>query len=232
MNEHSFLFLIWKDPQSRSNYIVGKLERTDSGYSFEYSSDYKEAQAAGWNLIQSFPDEKKYESEVLFPVFASRLPDRKRKNIDEILKKYGLDVYDGYELLKQGGGRLPIDTFEFIDPIFDEDKTIERQFFVVGIRHQSGCGGKECKMRPQLEVGEKLLLQVEPSNEYDPFAVKVLTEKNEMIGYIPRYYSKGVSERLNHNMTYDCIVVEIGVEMDCQECVKVKLVMPKMNQVV
>lgn len=35
-----------------------------------------------------------YKSEKLFPVFASRLPDRKRKDIGRILEKYGLDEYD------------------------------------------------------------------------------------------------------------------------------------------
>ena len=35
-----------------------------------------------------YPEERVYESDVLFPVFASRLPDRKRRDIDKILEKW------------------------------------------------------------------------------------------------------------------------------------------------
>ena len=55
-----------------------------------------------------------YRSEELFPAFSSRLPDRKRKDIDKILKKYNLDEYDTYELLKRSGAKLPIDNLQFV----------------------------------------------------------------------------------------------------------------------
>jgi len=227
MVERNFLYIIWKNPQTRRNYIVGKLSKEDAGYSFEYCNEYSNAMESGWKLIQAFPEIKKYESKELFPVFASRLPDRKRRNINDILKKYGLTSFDGYELLKQSGGRLPIDTIEFINPIFDEDKTIERDFYVVGIRHQSGCQGMDCKKRPKLHLNMKMVLRMEPSNQYDSYAVLVETEMGEYLGYIPRYYSKGISERLKKGMTYDCTVIEINDDANCLECVKVKLLMPK-----
>ena len=76
--KHDFLYVIWKNPENRRNYIVGKLIKSD-GYSFEYSHEYKEAQLNGWELIQVFPEVKKYHSKDLFPFFSSRLPDKKRK---------------------------------------------------------------------------------------------------------------------------------------------------------
>jgi len=33
----------------------------------------------------------------------------------EILKKYDLPLYDAFELLSRSGGRLPIDTYKFVD---------------------------------------------------------------------------------------------------------------------
>ena len=83
--KHEFLYLVWKHPESGKSYTVGKLIR-----------------------------ENGYQSDKLFLLFSSRLPDPKRKDIKEILDKYGLDEYDGYELLKRSGGRLPIDTYELI----------------------------------------------------------------------------------------------------------------------
>ena len=59
MKEHSFLYLIWKNPMSRRNFIVGKLEKLASGYAFEYCNDYKEALENGWVSIQAFSKGKK-----------------------------------------------------------------------------------------------------------------------------------------------------------------------------
>jgi HipA-like protein len=227
---HDFLYLIWKNPQNRSNYIVGTLKKEPDGYSFKYSNQHKEAKEMGWDEISSFPEDKEYKSKELFPAFASRLPDRKRKDIDKILNKYGLDTYDGYGLLKASGGRLPIDTYEFIDPIFDDDKTIEKKFYIMGIRHVCGCEGLDCGKRPNVFVSMKLKLECEPENKYDENAVKVLNDRGEYLGYIPRYYSEGTSRRLNSGMDYDCEVIEIDDDHNCQDCVKVRLRMPKQKR--
>jgi hypothetical protein len=229
MREHNYLYLIWKNPNTKRNYIVGKLGKTEVGFSFEYSDEYKDALSSGWTWIECFSEDKRYESTVLFPVFQSRLPDKKRKDLPQILKKYGLEQYDGYELLKNSGGRLPIDTYEFVDPIFDEDKTIERSFHIVVIPHKSSCGGEDCNKRPLCEKGYKLVLCREPENQHDQYAVQILTEKGELLGYIPRYYSRSISERLEKGMTYNCTVSEVDETGCCEECVKVKLLMPKRN---
>lgn len=220
------LYLIWKDPRSRRNYIVGKLSRGDS-YVFEYFGEYEEAKEVGWELLAAFPEEKRYESPSLFAAFASRLPDPKRKDIDSILRKYGLSSFDGYELLRRSTGRLPIDTYEFIDPILPEEQVMEREFYVVGIRHNAGCRGSDCDRLPLVDFGDDLLLRPEPDNEHDEFAIAVCTKQGEMLGYIPRYFSKSVLDRLERGMTYSCTVVRIDREHGCESCLKVRLVIPK-----
>lgn len=40
----------------------------------------------GFQLLMPFPERKKYKSDILFPIFSSRLPDRKRENINECVK--------------------------------------------------------------------------------------------------------------------------------------------------
>lgn len=228
MMKHDFLYVIWKNPESRRNYIVGKLIKSD-GYSFEYSNEYKEAQQNGWELIKAFPEVREYHSDNLFPFFSSRLPDKKRRNIEEILARYNMREYDGYELLKKSGGRLPIDTYEFIDPIFPEDEKVERDFYIGGVRYKAGCNGISCTDRQELCVGMELLFELEPDNEYDSNAVLVKTEEGAYVGYVPRYYSESLTARLKDNMSYECHVIELCPEKDCQNCVKVKLVMPKNN---
>lgn len=221
-----YLYLIWKDPRSRRNYTVGKLSRGDS-YVFEYFGEYEEAKRVGWELLAAFPEDKRYESPSLFAAFASRLPDPKRKDIDSILRKYGLASFDGYELLRRTTGRLPIDTYEFIDPILPEERVAEREFEVVGIRHNAACRGSDCDRLPTIGLGDGLVLHREPDNGHDEYAVAVCTKQGEMLGYIPRYFSESISDRLMRGTTYDCTVVRIDREHGCGGCLKVRLVMPK-----
>ena len=220
-----YLYLIWKDPQTRSNFTIGKLSR-NTKYVFEYCDTVVDAENAGWERLDAFPEIKSYESDVLFPVFSSRLPDRKRRDIKKILEKYGLSEFDEFDLLRKSGARLPIDTYEFVDPIFPEEETVERDFFVMGIRHHASCAGTDCTLLPTVTAGDYLILHEEPENIYDPFAIRVLTNQGSHLGYIPRYYSRAISERLKKGVTYSCRVLEVNPTTTCSECIKVKLNMP------
>ena len=220
-----YLFLIWKDPQTRKNFTIGKLSRNEK-YHFEYCDTVADAESAGWQRLDAFPEIESYESDVLFPAFSSRLPDRKRRDIQKILEKYGLSEFDEFDLLRKSGARLPIDTYEFIDPIFPQEETVERDFFVMGIRHHAPCDGTNCALLPAIAAGDSLLLQEEPENKYDQFAIRVLTNQGIHLGYVPRYYSQAITERLKKGMTYSCRVLEVNPSTTCSECIKVKLNMP------
>ena len=228
MPQNDFLYLIWKDPETRRNFTVGKLTR-GSKYSFEYCEEASEAEEAGWKLLGAFPNYRVYESENLFPIFSSRLPDKKRRDIKKILEKYGLKEFDEFELLRRSGARLPIDTYEFIDPIFSEDERIERDFFVMGIRHHAACNGANCNLLPALKLGDLLLLEEEPENEHDCFAIRVITQRNEHLGYIPRYYNKAILARLRKGISYSCKIIEVNLSQNCSECVKIRLTMPSVT---
>ncbi len=224
-NQHDFLYLIWKDPETRKNFTVGKLTRAET-FQFQYYGEYKEAQECGWGKLDAFPEEKIYESAVLFPVFSSRMPDPKRRDMEKILEKYGLAEYDAFELLKKNGGRLPIDTYEFILPISSDEKTVQRDFFIMGVRHLAPCAGNDCTLLPQVDIGDLLQLNPEPENKADPFAIQVSTNRGECLGYIPRYYNQAILERLSKGMAYSCQVIEVNRKHSCSECVKVRFNMP------
>ena len=119
-NGKDYLYLVWQDKVSRRQYIVGQLSK-NGRYEFCYSNEIEEAQKAGFELLVAFNDRNKiYYSDTLFMAFASRLPDKKRKDIQQILQKYGLQEYDAYELLKASGASLPIDSLKFVDPIIKD----------------------------------------------------------------------------------------------------------------
>ena len=222
----NYLLLIWKDPETRRNYTVGKLTRGDF-FTFQYYGEAENAEEAGWKLLGAFPTYQEYRSNTMFPVFSSRLPDKKRRDIQNILEKYGLMEYDEFELLRRSGARLPIDTYEFIDPISPDDKEVEREFYITGIRYHSACQGSDCGALPGVKVGDMLLLEEEPENAYDPMAIRVLTQEKEVLGYVPRYYNKAILARLHDGMGYSCKITEVNANMrNCSECLKARLTMP------
>ena len=95
-----YLYLIWKNPQTRSRHLIGTLKKNEK-YEFQYSQDIKKCQEKGFDLLVSFPDiNKKYVSENLFPEFLSRIPGPNRIDIKDILEKYKLESYNAFELLK------------------------------------------------------------------------------------------------------------------------------------
>lgn len=226
MNRNKFLVLIWKDPVSRRNFTVGKLCKGNK-FTFEYYGEYETAEKHGWTKLAAFPEIRTYESDIMFPVFASRLPDRKRKDIDKILEKYGLSEFNEFELLRKSEARLPIDTYSFIDPIFPEEETVCREFYIMGIRHNAPCEGKECAYLYDIEVGDNLIFEKEPTNKEDSNAIRILMKNGNMLGYVPRYYNSAVIERLDKGMTYSCKVIEVKRDQECSECVKVRLNIPK-----
>lgn len=219
-----YLYLIWKEPISRRNYIVGQLSK-NSQYEFSYGHEVEQAIKEGFELLIPFDDiDKVYKRDTLFPTFSSRLPDSKRRGIERILEKYDLKEFDEYKLLKRSGARLPIDSLEFIDPILKEHNgEIKRVFHIAGVRHCIGCDGDNCEKSIHLNVGDRLSLELESTNEYDKNAIKVMYKDNEYVGYLPRYYSESVTEYLKDGATYECKVVEVNKDMECHECIMIKL---------
>jgi len=223
-----YIYLIWKDIESRRQYIVGQLSKNGQ-FEFNYGFEVKEAIEKGFKLLISFEDiNKVYKSDMLFPVFASRLPDKKRKEIDKILSKYDMDEYNDYILLKRSGARLPIDNLEFIDPILDDnDEEIMRKFYLAGPRHYINCDGQDCSKAIDLRENESLKLILEPDNNYDSNAIKVLNNKDVQIGHIPRYYSMEVTRLLKSGCSYSCKVYELQKNNNCSECIKIELILNK-----
>lgn len=216
-----YLYLIWKSEQTRNQYIIGQLTK-NSQYEFQYGEEVQSAITDGFKPLLCFPDlNKVYKDDKLFAIFKSRLPDKKRKNIQAILNKYGLNEYDDYMLLKRSGARLPIDNLEFIDPILNLDENVTRIFFVAGVRHYLDCDGKDCAQAIKVTRGDEVFLRKEPDNRYDQNAIQLLDSSGKILGYIPRYYSKGVTELLNLEKKILCHIYHVDKNKNCNECIKV-----------
>lgn len=223
-----FLYLIWKDPVERRQYIVAQLSKNGQ-FEFEYGIEVEAAIEHGFKPLISFENiDQTYKNDVLFPVFSSRLPDRKRRDIDKILKKYYLEEFDEYALLKRSGAKLPIDSLEFIDPILDYNETpLRRIFYLAGPRYYIGCDGNNCEASIEVLEGEELLLELEPDNVMDCNAIKILNKNNIHLGYVPRFYSEGITELLKNEIKYSCKAFEVTKENNCNECIRIELIFDK-----
>ncbi|MDR7812093.1 HIRAN domain-containing protein [Lacrimispora sp.] len=222
-NGKDYMYLIWKSEKSRRQYIVGELSKNGE-YEFKYSEEVNDAIQDGFTPFMPFTDiNKMYNSTELFPVFLSRLPDRKRKDMDKILDKYGMVEYDPYQLLKISGARLPIDNMQFIDPILDYQNSFERQFYMAGSRYYLGCEGNDCNKSILVQYGEEVYLKKEPKNTHDPNAIRVINGKKDLLGYIPRYYCKAFSKILDQKRDFSCHVVNINQNKCCSECILLEI---------
>lgn len=221
--EKDYLYLIWKSEKNRRQYIIGELSKS-THYEFKYCDEVFEAEKEGFTPLVSFPKlECIYQSEVLFPAFESRLPDKKRRDMENILKKYEMEEYEPYQLLKRSGARLPIDSLHFIEPITNTEESFKRKFYMAGVRHYIGCDGKDCDMSLEIVLGEKVKLELEPTNENDEKAVMVLNKENQKLGYIPRYYSSSIFDLIQKGRSLTCTVLNVDKNKSCDECVKLML---------
>lgn len=82
------------------------------------------------------------------------------------------NIYVITEILKATKGRLVTDNYEFVLP-FDFNKV---EFDVAGTRHCSDVNS----YKDLINVNDKLLLELQPTNEYDENAIKVILKKMEI----------------------------------------------------
>ncbi|AJA49138.1 HIRAN domain-containing protein [Clostridium pasteurianum DSM 525 = ATCC 6013] len=118
---------------------------------------------------------------------------------------------------------MPTDSLEFIDPIFSDDKNIEREFYIAGVRHYNCCKKADEYAELDLNINENLLLVKDLNNIYDKYAIKITNKQNRLIGYIPVFFSKSVYKAINENRKIKCTIINKECNDSCEECVKVKL---------
>ena len=114
--ERDVVYLVWTDVKTGKKYKVAELYKENDRFYFKYIlENVKQAQKTGFRLLIAFSKiNATYENPHLFAVFGARLPDKRRPEIDKILKKYDMKEYDEFELLKRSGAKLPTDHYEFV----------------------------------------------------------------------------------------------------------------------
>lgn len=122
------IWMTWKNSEGES-FKVGELARRGEKYYFKYDIEgVKKAEEYGFALLPNLPRiDVEYFREELFCSFSKRLPWYGKKDVSSVLKEYGLEEYDAFELLKKTGGKSSGDSFEFITPFDEEDIILEEK---------------------------------------------------------------------------------------------------------
>ncbi len=115
MGKTRSLNLLWRPTENEKPFVVGHLMETEGLYKFSYDEQgVKAAKEYGFKPIIYFPNIRaEYKNTRLFPAIAMRLPDKRRNDVKELMKKHNLSNYDAFELLRITRGKLPIDNIEF-----------------------------------------------------------------------------------------------------------------------
>ena len=216
------LWLIWRQPETRRRYKVGVLT-FDKEYSFSYvNPELNEALANGFTYFPGFPDvNQKYKSNELFANIKTRLPNSKRPDYLDILNSYDLNLNSSlFDILKATRGRLVTDNYEFV-PAFDSKKIV---FDVAGTRYSKDLN----RCSRFIKINDSLRLVLDPDNGYDDNAIKVILihdDKEYHLGFVPRYYSKNLTQLLKQNIDYSAMVESLNFESELSDeditvCVK------------
>lgn len=220
------MWLIWKQPKNRRRYKIGTLFYFDNGeYVFNYvNPELDDAISDGFTYFPGFDDiNVEYKSKKLFANIETRLPNPNRPDYLDILNRYGLDGNSNkFQILSATKGRLITDNYEFVSA-FDSNKI---EFDVAGTSHYINI--EQC--RKLVNVNDKLELEFDSENHHDPYAIKVVFNKDGKcyhLGYVPRYYSKQLLQLLGKNVQYSALVQSLNLESEISDesiTVSVKLI--------
>ncbi|WP_312124668.1 HIRAN domain-containing protein [Lysinibacillus boronitolerans] len=205
MKEHKSLWLVWQNVNTRLFYHVGTLSFYDNQYIFQYTyqSDgpqkVNDALRNGYLLHPMFPELKKeYKSTNLFGAFKRRLPSEIRVDFQGILNDLHLtENYSDMELLERTRGKLGSDQYSFEKPLKIYDSVLKTSFYINGMSYQE---------LPEnwydiLKSHKNVRLQLEPENPVDENAIAIYSEFDVKLGYVPRFYSSGISALLMSGMS-------------------------------
>lgn len=203
------LFLAWQDtpresaprPATRGWYPIGRLdvENEEPRYTFHYTRGALTAHdEAGFQPLDAFPDfQRAYRSDELFPLFQNRVPNPKRGDYVEFIKRLGLTVEEAnpFEILAISGGGRQTDNLEVFPKIQKRrDGTFAVRFFLHGWRHVNTDSQSRLN---RLNEGDALQVALEINNPATGAAVQLQTADDyHMIGWAPRYLIKDMLRAL------------------------------------
>ncbi|MCB9261679.1 MAG: hypothetical protein H6607_04825 [Flavobacteriales bacterium] len=186
MNKIGNIYLTWRKSRGDRRIIVGVIRRNQiDGVRFNYiESGVEEAKKKGFTPYEGFPDYRTIYNRNVIEIFGQRIIKTERTdtiNFYSFWEVENSNLDDRFYMLAQTQGLLPTDNFEFLAH-FRPSKKLNFVTEISGLSHFKLSAG-------DVNVGDILSYELEPNNEFDPAAVKVL-RLGKSIGYIKTIHSR------------------------------------------
>jgi hypothetical protein len=186
MKEFEKIYLSWRQGQGCRRHVIGILDKDQSGkFSFRYiQKNLDDAKNEGFSTYTDFPQiDRVYNGNVL-DIFGQRLIRAERSDIQGFYDFWEIEPQhrdDKYYLLAHTQGLSATDNFEFLADYNPID----------GLHFLTELAGLSQRKLPigTIKKGDSLQISLEPDNEKDSLAVKVLNAGEE-IGYIKKVHCK------------------------------------------
>jgi len=196
MTHHLFIAFRSNDPTAGRWGPVGRLEVTERGYRFVYTTGAQKLK--GFEPFPGMSDlNAVYESDELFPLFANRLLSPSRPEYEAFLAWGGFDPEippSPIAMLGVTEGRRQTDSYEvFPCPALDTDGRYVTKFFLHGLRWMPDAAAVRVAT---LAPNDRLALMLDLQNPHDPHAVAVRPMADAdrlMLGYVPRYLARDIA---------------------------------------
>lgn len=189
------IYMAWRAGKGCRRIIVGEVFASATRTLFHYiGAGVEEAAKEGFTHYPEFPDlNKEYDTNVV-RILSQRLNNTERTDIEEYYSFWEISPEDRpypLRVLSLTSGSLPTDNFEFLADFYG----------VKGLCLVTELAGLSYNplRNDALKEGDLLDWDLEPENEHDPKAVRVLKDGTK-IGYVKTvhsrvFYNKG-AERL------------------------------------
>lgn len=203
------IYVGWQDQETREWIPVAKLERTDAGYKLTYTAGAQRCQGfAGLGRMNKL--DATYFSRDLFPFFENRLIKKSRPEYKKYLAWVGFSNQDPdpLDILQITGGIRSTDNFElFSTPSYENNKLL-LNFFPRGLRYIHNRAIDDIST---LASNTTLFIMHDLQNEIDKGALILRTENPKInIGYIQKYYNKGLKKALDLKFGVRVSVLQIN----------------------
>lgn len=194
------IYVAWQNEESREWTPVAKLDKVIGGYTLQYTRGSQ--RCTGFTGIGRMVDrDKVYFSEELFPFFKNRLISKSRPEYQDYLRWLGLEnlADDPMTILAVTAGLRATDSLELIPSPKRNGDTLVLDFFPRGLSHMDP---KTLRTLSPSTDDQQLYLMKDIQNVRDPNALALRTEEpTAMVGYLPRYYCRGLLRILDEAPT-------------------------------
>jgi hypothetical protein len=206
------LFVSWRSHASGRIYPVGRLSwhDLDKYYEFAYIQNADEAITDGFSPFTEFPAlENSYRSTILFPMFSNRVMPISRKDFPELLQVLRLSPSTAHPMaiLARTGGTRQTDKIEmFPRPSPDATPGFFTTYFLLRSLRYMEREMTEARIST-LRTNEELYLKPDLQNPKNSRALRIFTNDDCQLGYLPDYLVDDV-HLLNESNGEARVVVE------------------------